>query len=65
MQINQATKDELGLLLVGLEGIYVAEVEPLRRQLILQLRHELAARYGVRVAAVNPVIGPVPLVEQK
>ncbi len=49
MQIQTATKDELGLLIKGLRQIYVDDVEHVRHSLLVQLENELLTRFGLRI----------------
>jgi len=49
MQISQASKKELMLLIHGLRAIHVADSEDVRSKLAIQLETELATRYGVMV----------------
>jgi hypothetical protein len=49
MQISQATKQELMLLIHGLRSIHVADSEDVRSKLAIQLETELSTRYGVMV----------------
>lgn len=50
MQIQTANKEELGLLIMGLESIYVADQEKLLNKLLEQLRTELSTRYGLKLS---------------
>lgn len=49
MQIQQAKKEELMLLVHGLKAVYVADMENVRTRLLAQLEQELSTRYGMRV----------------
>lgn len=49
MQIQSVKREELMLLITGLRAIHVADQEPLRRALALQLENDLSTRYGVMV----------------
>lgn len=46
MQIGKVTEKELGLLITGLRSIIIADSEPERRKLAIQLETELSTRYG-------------------
>lgn len=48
MDLRTLKNEELGLLLMGLDAIFVADQEPVRVQLMKSIRDELAVR-GVRV----------------
>lgn len=47
MQIQQAKKEELMLLIHGLKSFHVTDMEELRAKLQKQLEQELSTRYGV------------------
>lgn len=49
MQISQVTEKELCLLITGLRAIYIANSEPVRSKLAIQLETELSTRYGIMV----------------
>lgn len=51
MQINHHKKEELILLITGLRLIYIANLEPLRKKLAIQLETELFTHYGVMVGS--------------
>jgi hypothetical protein len=51
MQISQATKDELSLLIHGLRAVHVSDMEPIRKKLAVQLETELSTRFGVAVGS--------------
>jgi len=49
MQIQQATKTELMLLITGLRAILIADSVKEKHKLLIQLETELSTRYGVMV----------------
>jgi hypothetical protein len=49
MQIQTATKEELGLLILGLRSFYIADQRDLHKRLLQQLENELRTRYGMRL----------------
>lgn len=51
MQIKSATKEELGLLIQGLQAISVMDRLDLQEKLLDQLKNELLTRYGLTVRA--------------
>jgi hypothetical protein len=51
MQVQQATAEELGLLIAGLRAIYIADQVTLQRRLLVQLETELSTRYGKRIGS--------------
>jgi hypothetical protein len=50
MQIGQAKKDELALIVHALRAVYVADLEAVRSKLLSDFERELSTRYGVKVA---------------
>lgn len=52
MNTRQMKKEEVALLIMGLETIYVHEQEALRQKMLDQLRGELASR-GLKLAEEN------------
>lgn len=52
MQIQQAKKEELMLLIHGLRSFCVSDSEALRAKLQKQLEQELSTHYGVMLAEV-------------
>lgn len=53
MQISQVTVVELGLLIMGLRAIHVADSEAIRHRLAKQLKQELSTRFGTMVGTVD------------
>lgn len=51
MQITSHKKEELTLLITGLRAIHIADQEPLRKKLAIQLETELSTHYGVMVGS--------------
>lgn len=53
MQIQQVKQKELMLLIAGLRAIHIADSEPERFKLAIQLENELATRFGMMVGTVE------------
>jgi hypothetical protein len=49
MQIQTATKEELGLLIHGLRSFIITNQVQLQKRLLAQLELELTTRYGLKV----------------
>lgn len=52
--MRQYSREELGLLILGLKTICVVGQEPVRQRLLEQLERELSVRYGVRIGEPLP-----------
>lgn len=50
MNVRQMSDTQLGLILMGLRAIYVADSEPTRLAMIVRIEGELSAR-GLKLAA--------------
>ena len=49
VQISQAKKEELALLITGLRAIHVSDQVELQKKLLAQLERELSTRFGLVV----------------
>ena len=50
MHIKNVSKEELGLLILGLRAISVIDQEELHTKLLIQLENELSTRFGMKLA---------------
>ena len=53
MQIQQVNQIELGLLIAGIRSIYIADCEPARLKLAIQLENEMSTRFDMMVGTLD------------